>query len=183
MNNDVVVTSERTLSNSFLGDAMQICIVTHDIYRTLEQFVRLGVGPWRIYQFDEHSVSNQTYRGAPQTHSLKLAMGWSGSTFWEVIQPLEGKSVYSDWLAKHGEGVQHIAQTCNGIPFEERIMEFERRGFRVSQSGSFQGQVRYAYIDTEDSVGFAVELMDFPEGYAMPEPEEWYPAAPPKSSA
>jgi hypothetical protein len=43
---DVKVTSPTTLSNSFVGETFQICVVTADIYRTLEQFVRIGIGPW-----------------------------------------------------------------------------------------------------------------------------------------
>ncbi|SFB01216.1 Glyoxalase/Bleomycin resistance protein/Dioxygenase superfamily protein [Collimonas sp. OK607] len=175
---DVQVTSETTLSNSFMGEAMQICVVTRDLHRTMQQFVRLGVGPWRVYTFDETTVKDLTYRGEKRPYSMRLALAWSGSTFWEIIQPLDGESIYTEWLAKHGEGIQHVALTCNGISFEDRIAEFERRGHKLTQSGSYLGAVRYAYLDTEESTGFAVELLDFPEGFEMPEPEEWYPAAP-----
>ena len=38
-------TSDITLSNSFLTDTMQICVVTRDIYRTMDGMIRLGIGP------------------------------------------------------------------------------------------------------------------------------------------
>lgn len=179
----ITVTSETTLSNSFVGDTMQICVVTRDIYRTLEQFVRIGVGPWRIYTFDEKTVHDQVFRGERRSYSMLLALGSSGTTFWEVIQPLEGVSIYTEWLEKHGEGIQHVAQACNGLSLDERITEFERRGYTVTQSGAFEGKVRYAYVDTEDSTGFAIELLDFPEGYDLPEPDRWYPSRPPALNA
>lgn len=179
---DIQVTSDITLSNSFMGDTMQICVLTHDIYRTMKQFVRLGVGPWRIYTFNEKTVGDLTYRGASSRNSVRLALAWSGTTFWEVVQPLEGESIYTEWLNRHGEGIQHVAQACNGMSFDDRIAEFERRGFGVTQSGKFNGAVRYAYIGSEESTGFAIELLDFPEGFEMPEPEEWYPSAPPAKS-
>ncbi len=109
-------------------------------------------------------------------------MDWSGTTFSEIIQPLEGESIYTEWLNRHGEGIQHVAQTCNGMSFDDRVAEFERRGFGVTQSGKFNGAVRYAYIGSKESTEFAVELLDFPEGFEMPEPEEWYPSAPPAKS-
>lgn len=177
---DVTATSETTLSNSFVGDTTQICVVTRDIFRTLSQFVRIGVGPWRIYTFDSTTVKDQTFRGKSQSQSLKLALAWSGTTFWEVIQPLEGESIYKEWLEEHGEGIHHVAQDCKGIPLSERISEFERRGYKVTQSGCHMGQVKFAYLDTEASTGFAIELMEFPDGYTLPEPEQWYPEAPPK---
>lgn len=40
-------------------------------------------------------------------------------------------------------------------------------------------KVRYGYVDTENSTGFAIELIDFPEGYELPEPMQWYPSRPP----
>lgn len=175
----VTVTGPTTLSNSFIGDTMQVCVVTRDLDRTLEQFVRIGVGPWRVYTFDANTVHDQVFRGERRPYSMLLALGWSGTSFWEVIQPLEGESIYTEWLAQHGEGIQHVAQVCNGLLFEERIAEFQRRGYTVTQSGAFEGKVRYAYVDTEDSTGFAIELIDFPEGYDLPEPVRWYPAPPP----
>ena len=42
------VTSEVTLENSFLGDTIQICVVTKDMYRTMDGMVKLGIGPWRV---------------------------------------------------------------------------------------------------------------------------------------
>lgn len=174
----IKVLSESNLSNSFIGDTIQICVVTRDIKRTLKQFVRIGVGPWRIYTFSPDTVTDLIFRGKSANYSVRLALAWSGSTFWEVIQPISGTSVYSEWLDVHGEGIQHVAQACDGIPFEERVAEYLRRGFTVTQSGAFMGKVRYAYLDTEDSTGFATELIDFPEGYELPEPEEWYPYKP-----
>ncbi|KKW90191.1 hypothetical protein YP76_22055 [Sphingobium chungbukense] len=159
---------------------MQICVVTRDLYRMLEQFTRIGVGPWRIYTFDQNTVRDQSFRGERRPHSHRLALAWSGTTFWEVIQPLHGDTIYTEWLERHGEGIQHVAQTCGALTFDERIREFGRRGYSVTQSGNFEGKVRFAYVDTEDTTGFAIELIDFPDGYDMPEPEEWYPAPPPK---
>ena len=114
MSDAITVTGETSLSNSFLGDTVQICVVTKDIYRTLDGFAKLGIGPWRIYTFGPGTVTEQTYRGKKQTYSMRLAVGYTGSTFWEVIEPLEGESIYKDFLAAHGEGIQHVAQGCIG---------------------------------------------------------------------
>jgi methylmalonyl-CoA/ethylmalonyl-CoA epimerase len=41
--------------------------------------------------------------------------------------------------------------------------------------------VPFAYFDTEDDMSTTMELFDIPENFDMPEPEEWFPAAPPAS--
>lgn len=178
MTNELEVVNETSMSNSFVGDTVQICVVTHDLYRTLSNFVVIGIGPWKIYTFDEKNISDLNYLGQPNASSIKLAIAWSGSTMWEVIQPISGDSVYRDWLNTRGEGVHHVAQSCNGMSFDAKIAEFKSRGFKVTQSGVFQHVVPFAYINTEDSIGLAIELINMPAGYSMPEPEEWYPFSP-----
>ena len=175
----VRVTSPTTLSNSFVGETFQICVVTGDIYRTLEQFVRIGIGPWKIYTFDDNLIKDLEYRGEKNGHSARLAIAWSGAMWWEVIQPLEGPSIYREWLDKHGDSIHHVAVDCKGIGYDDRIAEVRRRGYQVTQSCRFMGQVPYCYVDTENSTGFGVELVELPENFSLPEPEEWYPGPPP----
>jgi methylmalonyl-CoA/ethylmalonyl-CoA epimerase len=106
----IEVTGPASLSNSFLGDTIQVCVVTRDLRRTLDGFVQLGIGPWRVYTFSPETVKHQTYGGTAQPYSMRLALANSGTMMWEVIQPLEGPSIYKDFLARHGEGVQHVGR-------------------------------------------------------------------------
>jgi hypothetical protein len=46
------------------------------------------------------------------------------------------------------------------------------------QSGSWSG-IRFAYLDTVDLIGTYLEIMDVPEDFHLPDPDEWYPHAPP----
>lgn len=177
MSEHIKVVGPATLSNSFLGETIQVCVVTKDIRRTLDGFVKMGIGPWRVYTFGPETVKDQTYMGKAERYSMRLALANTGTMMWEVIQPLEGPSIYKDFLAKHGEGVQHVGQACNGLAFDEQCAKFEARGLQLVQSGTWR-TVRYAYYGTEDLIGTTVEIFDFPEGFAFPEPEEWVPARP-----
>lgn len=175
----LTATSDRTLSNSFLSDTMQICIVTRDIYRTMDGMTKLGIGPWAVYTFDPSTVSDMTFRGKPADYAMKLCLAFNGSMMWEIIQPTKGPSIYTEFLDKHGEGIHHTAFHCGDMSWEARCAEFEARGFRMIQSGVWQGIVPYAYFDTEDATTTAFELFIIPSDIAMPAPEEWYPAPPP----
>ena len=177
MSASIEVRSETSLSNSFLGDTIQVCVVTRDIDRTLDGFVQMGIGPWRVYTFSPETVQQQTYMGEAQSYSMRLALATSGTMMWEVIQPLDGPSIYKDFLARHGEGIQHVGQACNGLSFDEQCRTFEAAGRRMVQSGTWKG-VRYAYYGTEELIGTTVEIFDFPEGFVFPEPDRWVPAPP-----
>jgi len=172
-------TSDITLSNSFLTDTMQICVVTRDIYRTMDGMIRLGIGPWAVYTFDDTTVSEMTYRGGPGDYSMKLCLAFNGSMMWEIIKPIKGPSIYTEFLEKHGEGIHHTAFHCGDMSWQERVEEFEQRGFKKIQSGLWKDLVPYAYFETEEAATTTFELFIIPEGADMPAPEEWYPATPP----
>ena len=177
MNDTVKVTSESTLSNSFLGDTIQVCVVTRDLRKTCEGMVKMGIGPWRVYTFSPETVRDLSFRGKPASFSMRLALATSGNMMWEVIQPLEGDSIYTEYLAQNRDGVQHVGQACMGVPFDEQVKAFEARGCEMIQSGNWN-DVRFAYFDTAGTIGTTVEIFDFPEGFVFPEPEEWIPAKP-----
>ena len=144
----------------------------------MEGMVRLGIGPWRVYTFSPETVSGMTYRGQPAAFSMKLCLAFRGAMMWEIIQPLDGASIYYDFLQAHGEGVHHVA-VGSPLPWAERVAEFERRGFRNIQSGTWRGVVPFAYFETEGATSTTFEVFDLPPDSVLPAPEAWYPAPPP----
>ncbi|MEM8785371.1 MAG: VOC family protein [Pseudomonadota bacterium] len=173
------VTGAQSLSNSFIGDTIQVCTVTRDLKRTVEGFIALGVGPWALYTFSPENCENLTYRGSTDPFSMRVGIANSGTMMWEVIQPLEGKSLYTEFLDAHGEGVHHVGVGCNDMPWDQRIAEFERRGCANVQSGIWRGEVPFAYFETEGLTTTTFEIFQFPPDFVMPEPEEWVPGPPP----
>jgi methylmalonyl-CoA/ethylmalonyl-CoA epimerase len=61
------VVSATQLSNSFLGNLIEVCFATEDYKRTMEGMVRLGIGPRRVYTFDGSTVSDREYAGSRPT--------------------------------------------------------------------------------------------------------------------
>ncbi|MBC8129896.1 MAG: VOC family protein [Rhizobiaceae bacterium] len=160
----------------FLGNAVEIALVTRDARRTIAGLWALGIGPWRIYTFDPTNTTNQTYRGRPSPFVMKVCFAAVGQMIWEVIEPISGDTIFSEFLDSHGEGLHHIAYDCNGSPFEERVAEFERRGFSMIQGGSWMGQNHFAFFGTEESTSMVFETYFFPDDWVYPEPEGLYPS-------
>jgi methylmalonyl-CoA/ethylmalonyl-CoA epimerase len=179
MNDLPVVVSATGLENSFVGDVVQVCIVTRDLHRVMAGMVRLGIGPWRVYLFSPETVSDMTIDGQPADYSMKLALARSGRMGWEIVEPVSGASIYEDFLRRHGEGIHHVALDCGERSWGERVAAFEALGLPFLQGGSW-GALRYAYYGTEADIATTVEIIDTPPGSVVPEPIAWYPAPPPE---
>ncbi len=165
-------------ADAFLGKAVEVAIVTRDHMRTMAGLWRLGIGPWRVYTFSPENTAHQTYRGMPSAFTLKVCFARFGGMAWELMEPVSGPTIFQEFLEQHGEGIHHIAYDCNHVPFEQRLVEFARRGFSLVQSGSWLGRNQFAFFETEAATTTCFETYAFPEDWTDPEPEEWYPPRP-----
>ena len=159
----------------FLGDVIEIAIVTRDHKHAMEGLWHLGIGPWQVHTFTPENTTNQTYRGQPSAFTLRVCFASLGNIIWEIIEPVSGPTIFAEFLERHGEGIHHVAYGCNGIPLEERIAQFERRGYKLVQSGSWMGQNHFAFFATEDATTTCLETYVFPDDWQYPEPDEWFP--------
>jgi methylmalonyl-CoA/ethylmalonyl-CoA epimerase len=160
--------------DAFLGNAIEIAIVTRNVKTTMQGLSRIGIGPWRSYTFTPENTANQTYRGEPSAFVMRVCFAQVGDLIWELIQPLSGRTIFQEFLDRHGEGLHHIAFDCNGIPFAARLAEFERRGFKLSQGGSWMGTNHFAFFETESDTTTCIETYAFPDDWTYPEQDLSY---------
>ena len=166
------------VQDDFVGETVQVAMVTSDLYRGLDNLVSLGIGPFQVFTIGPESCPDLEFRGKPSTYAIKVAFAMQGSMMWEVIQPLDGESLFTEALDAGYEGLHHVAIDCGGIPVEERMAELERRGYEKLTSGTaFGGQVPFGYFHNGVPGAPYLEVFSFPADFA-PEPEEWYPAPP-----
>ena len=68
----------------------------------------------------------------------------------ELLEPVEGPSIYKEWLDEHGEGLHHIA-VMRSTPEEsaETQTHFERLGARILMEGRIGDSIHFYYLDTE----------------------------------
>jgi hypothetical protein len=153
----------------------QVGFVVKDIDKAMEAYWRVGVGPWRIYTYGAPLVKNITYRGRPGNWRFRIALANVGGFSLELIQPLSGESIYSEFLEKHGAGgIQHLGIVVDNLDLV--VEEARRSGYEVIQSGQghgVRGDGKFAYLSTEDDLLTVYELMELvSERYA---PERVYP--------
>jgi len=144
----------------------QIGIVVHDLDAMVKMFSQLfGIGPFRVMEWPVEGVDPQaTYHGEPGNYRLLLAFASIGATQVEIVQPLEGLNIYSDFLKSHGPGLHHIRLTVSD--FEARVQALEAAHIEKIASGTgVHVGSQWAYFDTTRMLdGIVVELRKRLEG-------------------
>jgi len=160
----------------FLKDGVaQVALIVEDLDRAVEDYWQLfGIGPWHIYTYGKPLVKRMTYHGEPSEYRMRIALSYLGPLRIELIEMIEGDTVYADFVEEHGYGVHHFGVLVEDV--EAAIAEAEAAGLAMTQDGAGfgrDGDGHYAYLDTEDKIGVTIELIERPKG-RMP-PERIYP--------
>jgi catechol 2,3-dioxygenase-like lactoylglutathione lyase family enzyme len=149
----------------------QIAIVVKDLDKTVEQYYKVfGIGPWQFYTYEQPLVKKMSYKGQPAVHKNRLALSYFGNSRIELIEVLEGDSVYKDHIAKHGFGVQHLGFLVDDMSIA--LKQAKDAGLAMLQDGSgfgLDGDGHYAYLDSEEQFGVMIELIQRPKGRLVPE--------------
>lgn len=115
-----------------------------------------GIGPFSPPM--DVDMTGAILRGKPISTQIRVTFAQSGSVQVELIQPLEGESLYTEFLAKNGDGIHHLAFEVEDLPVWRA--EFAKRGLEPIYYQDM-GFMEFAYFDTSDFGGLMVELIDW----------------------
>lgn len=87
-----------TLPLPFLGTISEICIVTPSYKKTIDGLLRLGIGPFQIFDFNATTVRSRSFRGKAGDFELKVCFAKQGELVFEIMQPVGGRSLMGEWL-------------------------------------------------------------------------------------
>ena len=153
----------------------QVAVVVKDLDASVKKYWDgYGIGPWGIWTFDPSTVKDMSIRGQRVDYAMRVAIATIGDVMWELIQPLDDRSIYAEFLKKHGEGLHHILFEVDN--FEDTVTLFRDKSIGVLQDGTWKGNIKYAYFDTEADLSTIAEIYTPPaEGEEFPPPEATYP--------
>ena len=138
-----------------LPPVRQIGLVVRDLEKTADFYhSTFGIGPFSSaaeWKFDDIIM-----RGKPTDSRIKLAFADSGPLQIELIQPLEGENIYTEFLRSGNEGLHHLGFEVDN--FEGMLAKFKRRGIEPIFWKNF-GFMAFAYLDTGKIGGVIVELL------------------------
>lgn len=153
----------------------QVGFVVKDLEKSVEAYWKMfGIGPWHFYTYGPPLVKRMSYHGRPAAHKMRVALSWLGPLRIELIQILEGDTVYDEFVAKHGYGVHHFGLLVDDMP--AAIAQAEAAGLEMIMDGAgfgLDGDGHYAYLETDELIGTTLELISRPQR-RMP-PEKIYP--------
>jgi catechol 2,3-dioxygenase-like lactoylglutathione lyase family enzyme len=162
----------------------QVAIAVNDLPLVVENYWSiLGIGPWNIYAWEYPAVYARTYHSQPAWSREKICHAQVGGVEFELMQPVDGPSLYRDFLKERGEGIHHLQFLVDDLDETVGILTGEH-GFVSLQSGGCgrsERGCRYNYIYLE-ALGCIWEVVECREGIAA-EPAYRYPEGATESSA
>ena len=129
--------------SKFFDDFVQVGAVVSDIEASIKVLSEVfGLGPFRIFDWPPEDRNDlcRWYQGEPGNFTARMAFTEIGPIELELIQPIDGPSVWSDFLAEHGPGIHHIR--FNVDEYEPVVDFLKTHGIDVVQSGEGIGQAR-----------------------------------------
>ncbi|MEM2866324.1 MAG: VOC family protein [Candidatus Hadarchaeales archaeon] len=88
---------------------------------------------------------------------LRLAFFQAGEVQLELIQVVEGETIHSKFLREKGEGLHHLGYFVEDL--ERSLSMLEKEGVKVLWRGEVPGAAKFAYLDTEKTLGITLELV------------------------
>src|SRR5512136_1536556 len=145
--------SEESKPSVKLPKVSQLGYVVADIDRACRYYEStLGIGPFsNPFEVD---MSGAVFRGKPVQTRIKVAFVQSRDVQIELIQPLDGNNPYTEYLARHGDGIHHLGFTVTDM--DGKKAEFAAAGFQPVFHHDM-GVMEFAYYDTSGIGGVMTE--------------------------
>ena len=129
----------------------QIGIVVKDVEKYVKFYEKVfGVEPF------------PTVESAINSAKLKFVFFELDEVEIELIQVVEGESIHSRFLEERGEGIHHLGFFVKDL--EKELARLEKEGIKVLVRGEVLGTVKFAYLDTEETLGVVLELIQWSVG-------------------
>jgi catechol 2,3-dioxygenase-like lactoylglutathione lyase family enzyme len=126
---------------------VQIAWVTRDLDATEKALTTLlGAKKWIRLPGVHFGPDACTYRGRPADFVADISLSYAGDTQLELIAPVAGESIYTEFLDRAGAGLHHICIEADDV--ERAVAE---RHADVVQRGVMPGGMEFAYISADDA--------------------------------
>jgi methylmalonyl-CoA/ethylmalonyl-CoA epimerase len=152
----------------------QVAVVVKDLKSTMEAYHKtLGWGPWSVYEHKPPSLHHTTVHGKDVHYSMLGAEVHCDPIDFEILEPLEGPSIYKEFLAAHGEGLHHVSVVSPREDVHAALNDFEKQGIEVAMSGRLGENIEFYYMDTQPMLKMVAETVS---GHAISMKPSWtYP--------
>ena len=118
-----------------------------------------NVGPFFVTEYGDDKLTDLVYRGQPGSLNIKVACSHAGPVQIELIERLDDKPTpYSDTVPVGESRFHHVAVWTDDIDAD--LAHYAAQGAAAAITGRVIDFVRFAYIDTQATLGCMVELVE-----------------------
>src|SRR5258708_12370125 len=130
---------------------VQIAWVTRDLDATEKALTTLlGAKKWVRMPGIHFGPDACTYRGRPADFVADISLSYAGDTQLELIAPVTGESIYTEFLDRAGAGLHHVCMAATDADaFDAALRDADRHGAPVVQQGVMPRGMRFAYVSPE----------------------------------
>ena len=149
----------------------QIAWVTTDLDATETALTGLlGVRKWVRIPDVHFAPETCSYRGKPADFVASISLSYLGDMQLELISPVRGQNIYSDFLRDSGPGLHHICiEAASPEKFDQALAGAAENGAAVVQQGVMPGGIQFAYVSAPQAGVPFVEI-----AYVSPEMRAFY---------
>jgi methylmalonyl-CoA/ethylmalonyl-CoA epimerase len=138
----------------------QISLAVKDLDSTMALYQRaFGWAPWQVFDHKPPVHHNTQLRGQPVHYALRGAEVYVGSMNFELLEPTEGPNLWSEFIARRGEGIASIATMFHEREDGDAVKAAfkERYGIDVIMKADIGDHIEYYYLDTQERFGCLIE--------------------------
>ena len=138
----------------------QVSLAVRNLDDTMDRYHRLfGWAPWQVFDHVPPVHHATELRGVPVHYALRGAEVYVGSLNFELLEPLEGPNLWSEFIDRRGEGIASIAtmflERADGDAVKAAFRDL--LGIPVSMRAEIGDHIEYYYLDTEARFGCLIE--------------------------
>ena len=133
--------------------------IVRDVDKAAEYYESLGIGPFEPITLNIKERILRCKVINVNDLKSKVREAQVGSIRFELIQPIEGESIWKEFLENKGEGAHHIAFVVDDIDNEEA--ELVKKGFKVIYRSRYSNGGT-TYFETDKIGGVVFELFQRP---------------------
>ena len=140
------------------GPIVQNAYVVADLEAAIAHWSEtVGVGPF--FLMEHIAFGDVWFRGAPLRLDLSVAIAQWGEIQVELVTQHDASpSIYREFAALHGEGLQHVGVMTASV--DEHLRRLASRGIEPVQHGATANGMRFAYVSTDAHPGGMIELIE-----------------------
>jgi catechol 2,3-dioxygenase-like lactoylglutathione lyase family enzyme len=154
-----------------LQSPVQIAWVTPDLDATETALTGLlGVRKWVRIPDVHFAPDSCSYHGKPADFVAGISLSYLGDMQLELISPVSGENIYSDFLRERGPGLHHICMEVDSPDhLAAALADAASQGARVVQQGVMPGGMHFAYVSAPQAGVPFIEI-----AYVSPEMRAFY---------